>query len=266
MEYSIWWTIGGFACLFALGLIVVAPGFILGFSMRKKFNEQLKLEREERNKYKISTFDNGGVLAPAIIVSARKVKSWGGGKHSSANSFIMDFEADVNVEGGLPFRAVFRDELYRNGYTILGNEMITEHGRKIWVIYDPKDTSRVYLDHYDEDHESGMKKRELDIRYSAFNKLTKDNEDLKTRGEQAEAVITRVDDLDLPYPLKKGRAMHLYFNVTPKTGFAFQAEGDFLIGDSVLEKYSVGRKVFVRFDPLDDKKAVLDSERNKSLS
>lgn len=140
--------------------------------------------------------------------------------------------------------------------------MVSEHGRKIWVMYDPQDTSRAFLDHYDNQHEEVM----LNYSRGEFNQLAESNEELKKNGEQAEAIITRVDDLNLPYPLKKSRAMHLYFDVTSKVGFSFEAEGYFLIGDSVTEKYSVGRKVFVRFDPLYPKKAVLDSERNKVLN
>ena len=143
--------------------------------------------------------------------------------------------------------------------------MLTEHGRKIWVTYDPKDTSKAYLDHYDDDHESAMKEREVNGRRAAFNKRTEGNEDLKIRGEQAEAVITRVDDLDLPFPSKNSRAVHICFEVTPKAGFSFQAEGDVLIGETAIAKYSVGKKVFVRYDPQNPKWAVLDTERNRSI-
>ncbi|MBL8092409.1 MAG: hypothetical protein JNJ43_18900 [Anaerolineales bacterium] len=59
--------------------------------------------------------------------------------------------------------------------------------------------------------------------------------------------------------------MRLEFKVTPTSGPSFQSEGHFLIGDSAVEKYSVGKKVYVRFDPSHPEKVVLDSERNKSL-
>lgn len=111
-----------------------------------------------------------------------------------------------------------------------------------------------------------MKEREINGRRAAFNKRTEGNDDLKIRGEQAEAVITRVDDLNLPYPLKNARAVHnIWFDVTPKTGFPFQAEGDVLIGEAAVEKYSVGKRVFVRFDRQNPKWAVFDSERNKTI-
>jgi hypothetical protein len=38
-----------------------------------------------------------------------------------------------------------------------------------------------------------------------------------------------------------------------------------LIVEASLQKYSVGRKVYVRFDPRQQQRAVLDTERNKSI-
>jgi hypothetical protein len=228
-----------------------------------KHGNEIKTERAEIKKNQDAIRDHGGVLAPGVIVAARRVKSWGGSKNRSNNSHIIDYEVDVTPEDGNLFRTSFRDELYSSSHTLVGNEMLSEHGRRIWVIYDPINTSRAFLNHhYQDQHEDAMDNE----RRGKFNKLTEGNEELKKTGEQAEAIITRVDDLNLPYPSKKGRAIHLYFDVAPKTGFVFQAEGDLLILDSAIGKYSVGRKVFVRFDPLDPKKAVLDTERNKSLN
>ncbi len=139
--------------------------------------------------------------------------------------------------------------------------MISEHGRKVWAVYDPNDPTRAYLSHYDENHDEGT----LNYRRGVFNTLTEGNEELKKTGVQAEAIITGIDDLNLPYPLKKGRAMHLYFDVMPRGGSAFRAEGNVLISDAALEKYSVGKTVYVRFDPRQPERAVLDSERNKSI-
>ena len=75
-----------------------------------------------------------------------------------------------------------------------------------------------------------------------------------------------MDDLDLPYPLKQSRGMRLYFDVIPQNGEPFRSEGDALIAEIALEKYSAGTKVFVRYDPQNPERAVLDTERNKSLS
>jgi hypothetical protein len=260
-EYSIWWTIGGVACLIALGLAVVAPGFILGFSLSRKLNQELKVERAERQKLQESIRDNGGIMAPGVIVAAKVLRSWGGGKHSSSSSHVMEYEIEITPENGLPFRVKTNEEFLGGSYTILMGEMISEHGRRVWAVYDPKEPSRAYFSHYDENHHEGT----LNYRRGIFNKLTEGNEELKRTGVQAEAIITGVDDLNLPYPLKKGRAMHLYFDVMPRDGTVFRAEGNVLIGDVALEKYSVGKTVYVRFDPNQPERAVLDSERNKSI-
>jgi hypothetical protein len=61
-------------------------------------------------------------------------------------------------------------------------------------------------------------------RHREFDKLADGNEVLKERGEAADAIITSVDDLDLPYASKTGRAKHLRFDVTPKNGVLRSAE------------------------------------------
>jgi hypothetical protein len=259
-EYSIWWTIGGVACLIALGLAVVAPGFILGFSLSRKLNQELNVERTAREKYQQSIRDNGGVLAPGVILAANVLKSWGGGKNSSS-SYLLEYEIEITPEDGLPIHVKTKDEFGGGSYTVVFGKMTSEHGRKVWVVYDPKDPTHAYLSHYDENHYEGT----LNYRRGIFNKLTEGNEELKKTGVQAEAIITGVDDLNLPYPLKKGRAMHLYFDVMPRAGTVFRAEGNVLIGDAALEKYSVGKTVYVRFDPHQPERAVLDSERNRSI-
>ena len=241
-----------FLVILLLPLIVIAT---------IKQNKQLNAERAERQKFQESIRDNGGIMAPGVIVAAKVLRSWGGGKHSSSSSHVMDYEIEVAPENGLPFRIKTNEEFLGGSYTILMGEMISEHGRQVWVVYDPKDSTRAYLSHYNEKHEEGV----LNYRRGIFNKLTERNEELKKRGVQAEAVIIGVDDLNLPYPLKKGRAMHMYFDVMPRAGTVFRAEGNVLIGDAALEKYSVGKTVYVRFDPNQPEWAVLDSERNRSI-
>ena len=260
-EYSIWWTIGGVACLIALGLAVVAPGFILGFALSRKLNQELKVERAERQKLQESIRDNGGIMAPGVILAAKVLKSWGGGKNRSPDGHVLEYLVEITPENGAPIQAKINHEFNRGTYTSVFNEMISEHGRQVWVVYDPKDPARAYLSHYSENHEEGV----LNYRRGIFNKLTEGNEELKKTGVQAEAIITGVDDLNLPYPLKKGRAMHMYFDVMPRDGSVFRAEGNVLIGDAALEKYSVGKTVYVRFDPSQPERAVLDSERNRSI-
>ncbi|MFN8401405.1 MAG: hypothetical protein U0X74_15440 [Anaerolineales bacterium] len=272
VDFFSWQAILGY--IFVIVLVLMVTGFNLtefveGFFDKTESHgeiEEINKAIEEISKYKDAIFLAGGVLAPAVIVSAKRVVSWGGLNRRDHSWHLIDFEVDVFSEGIPPFRTRFRNEIYRPSFVRANNEeMLTEHGRKVWVTYDPENPQKAYLDHYDEDHETAMKEREINGRRAAFNKLTESNEYLKIRGEQAEALIARVDDLNLPYPLKNSRAVHIYFEVTSKDGSPFQAEGNVLIGDAAVKKYSVGKKVFVRFDPQNPKWAVLDTERNKTL-
>ncbi len=226
-----------------------------------KQNKQLNAERTVRQKFQESIRDNGGIMAPGVIVAAKILKSWGGGKNRAPGGHELEYLVEITPENGSPFQVKINHEFDGGTYTSIFNEMTSEHGRKVWVVYDPKDPTRAYLSHYDEKHEEGV----LNYRRGIFNKLTEGNEELKKTGVQAEAIITGVDDLNLPYPLKKGRAMHMYFDVMPRAGTVFRAEGNVLIGDAALEKYSVGKTVYVRFDPNQPEIAVLDSERNLSI-
>jgi len=257
------------------GSIAVSIAFAAGilwyaYSAKRTKSQLLTNEKNERNSRKLAIYESGGILAPAVILSARRVRSWRGvgsgvGKTSKPPYHLVDFEAEVKPDGGVPFRVKFSDQVVRREYSDFSPELPSEQGQKIWVVYDPKDTSRAYLDHYDTDHESAMKERETDIRRYQFNQLTEGNDALKANGIPAEAVIARVDDLNLPYPWKKARAMHIYFDVMPKNGFTFQSEGDFLIGDGAGEKYSVGKKIYVRYDQQNPKRVALDSAQNKNL-
>ena len=254
-------TVGVFVFLGVIIVAMLAPGFLLGFALSKKQNEQLRAEREERQKFQESIRDNGGVMAPGVIRAANVLRSWGGGKNRSPDGHVLEYLVEITPENGAPFQAKINHEFNGGSYTSVFNEMISEHGRQVWVVYDPKDSTRAYLSHYSENHEEGV----LNYRRGIFNKLTEGNEELKKTGVQAEAIITGVDDLNLPYPLKKGRAMRLYFDVIPRSGSVFRAEAHALIGDAAIEKYSVGKMVYVRFDPGKPERAVLDSEHNKLI-
>jgi len=90
--------------------------------------------------------------------------------------------------------------------------------------------------------------------------------EIRKVGEESEAVITRAEDLNLPYPSKGSRGMRLYFDVLPKSGVPFHSETHALIVETSMEKYSAGKKVYVRFDPRKPERVALDSEKNKLLN
>lgn len=219
-------------------------------------------KRQEKKRAEIEAFRQRGVMAPAIVISARDgmERNVHGRKERQ-----IKYEVDVLPEGRASFRQAFDHWTEKRGFTAVMGQLVGEAGRRIWVTYDPNDPGRMLFEHYDEEHGKIVGEQELDARRMEFNKLTEGNDDLKRRGEQAEAVIVKVDDLNLPYPRKKSRAVHIHFDVMQRNGPAFRAEGDVLIADSALEKYSAGKTVYVRFDPQNPKWAILDSERNRSL-
>jgi hypothetical protein len=249
-----WFSIllGG-ACFVGIPLISFI-GWLISGNMDNKRMEKRSAEKE--------ALRQRGIMAPAIVLSARSTmeRSVFGRKERR-----IDYEVDVLPDGRAPFKQSFQHWTERRGYTAVMGQLVGEAGKKIWVTYDPNDPSQMIFEHDDQEHEQIASEQELNERRAKFNKLTEGNEALKINGKQAEAIITGVDDLNLPYPLKKGRAMHLYFDVMPRDGSVFRAEGDVLIGDVALEKYSVGKTVYVRFDPNQPERAVLDSERNKSI-
>ena len=260
------YVIGGIAFVCLIGMSML---FIMLIPTRESilnwlFWKNVEHEESEEQKYLIELAERG-VLAPATIVS---VNATGHNRKQgdSARSRVV-YEVEVMPEGQPSFRQTFElwipvsysSRAHGGGHYGVFEAIEAEQADpKIWVTYDPNDRSQMTLHHRDKDHDLAMRMRE-------FNKITKGNEALKQTGESAEALITRVEDLDLYYSAKKSKAMRIEFKVTPNSGPSFEAGGHHLIGEMAIQKYSVGKKVFVRFDPSNPGKAVLDSERNKSL-
>lgn len=256
-------SFNGFTLIFLAGLIVlfliilVIGGFVI-FRTSKKRDEKLRIEHEKQKSYRQS-IRLRGVTAPAVIVSAKRVT---GGR----STHVIDFSVEIQPEGRPSFSAVFRDEISRSNYEVKDYQMADEIGRKIWVTYDPADLSHMFLDHYDDDHQAVLMKRELDKRREEFDEHIAEKAGIKKTGEKAEGVITNVEDLNLPYPaVYPSKGMRLQVNVTSNEGSTFLADIDAIISEKSIEKFSVGKKVFVRFDPRDLKRVVLDTERNKKL-
>ena len=251
-------TLFCFAGLIVLFVIILVVAGLILYRTAKKNDKEFRADWEKQKAFRQSLRLHG-ITAPAMIVSARRVT---GGK----STHVIDFDVEIQREGAQPFRAVFRDEISRSNYEVKDYQMVDEIGRKIWVTYDPADLSRMFLDHYDDDHQAVLMRRELDKRREAFDKHIADKASIKQTGEQAEGVITNVEDLNLPYPaIYPSKGMRLQVNVTPKMGPVFSADIDAIISEKSIEKFAVGKKIFVRFDLQNPKRAVLDTERNKSL-
>lgn len=259
-------NLGIYGCVCGFSLIAIVIFVVVANIVNKPFVEQRDTAHNKRIWRKIAIYEEGGLLAPGVIIAANRLSSWGGtNKHQNHNVHLIDYEVDVFPPDDVPFRTKFREQIFRDGYHIKDGQMISEHGLKIWVTYDPKDKSKAFLDHFDAEHESAMKTREMDFRQMKYNLIFEENEKIEKQGQQAEAIITQIDDLQLPTSLIKSRSMHLSLDVNIGTGVNSQMECYALIPEASLPKYTVGKRVFVHFDPQNPKRAVLDEKRNKSL-
>lgn len=219
-------------------------------------------KRQEKKEVHNNALRARGVTAPATVASARTFMSR---SPTGRKEIRIDYEVDVQPEGGASFRQSFQHWEERRGYTTIAGQLVGEQGRKIWVTYDPQDPSQMIFEHDDKEHETILKEQELEARRRDFNKLAELNNEIRKSGEEAEAIITRVKDLNLEYPLKGSRAMHLWFDVMPRSGSAFQSETYALIANLSLEKYSAGKKIHVKFAPHNPGRVALDGEKNKLI-
>ncbi|MBL8049850.1 MAG: hypothetical protein JNM46_01390 [Anaerolineales bacterium] len=145
MDYSLnWANLTCFACIGALVLVGAIPFIKMISAQNKKINERLDKERAERQ----SIRENGGVTALAIIKSAK----WEGTRNKFVHKIYYDVE--VQPEGQPAFQAKFRDEVFRRNTKSENDEIISEIGQKIWVIYDPTNPSRMFVDRYDDESNS----------------------------------------------------------------------------------------------------------------
>lgn len=219
------------------------------------------LDREykrEKKEYKemISVLQERGVTAPADVISINTTgtKRQEPGWHFGTPTYQTEYEYQVNVfpKNGEPFKVNF--------FQFMGN-IYDESGNfpsRILVLYDPNDRSKVIFHSFLKD--------ETNERRAEFNKLADLNDYIRKVGEGAEAMITRVEDLDLDYPNRSGRAKRILLRVTPKSGASFSSETHAIIGYTATEKYSEGKKIFVKFIPDKLERVAFDSEKNKLIS
>ena len=160
-----WTTLICYGSIAILILVVTAPIFIFVIMIGKKANKNIQEKQEKREQYKQSIRDNGGLLAPGVIVGA-KVIYQPSKRPGSQNPFIVDFEVDVTPENGMVFRTKFREEIFPNGEEVklIPNEqdaenyqLVSEYGKKVKVMYDPTQTSRAYFDTYDLDNSRSVR-------------------------------------------------------------------------------------------------------------
>lgn len=203
-----------------------------------------------------------GVLAPAVVVSARTHTS----RKSVDGEYIkIKYVADVYPQGGQPFRAEFVHWSERHHYTAIMGEMVGEAGKQIWVTFDPSEPTDMMFEYDEEQRIRRWQEADLQARRSAFEAAAKPLEKLRDRGAEAHALIVHVEDLQIAYPGTNGMALQFHVDVTPNGGAPYRTVVPAIVATASLPKYSVGRQVYVRFDPQDPRRVVFDSQRNRAL-
>ena len=222
-----------------IGFVITLIVVILVFWLNKQSSSFLRQQREDRR----SEIGSNAVMAPAVVLSARngivqRSRMW------------MTFEVEVQPEGQNPFNATFQDwVLLRKKHFVSWGERKEEIGQRIWVTYDANDPTKMIFEHYDVDHRVLMEQK-------AFEKIYERNKIIRETGEEAEALILEAEDLDLhgrlekEFNLAKGHYMRYKVEVFPKAGSSYFAEFQSLIKPSSLPKFEIGKKCYVKFDPI----------------
>ena len=148
----------------------------------------------------------------------------------------------------IPAGGLYKVPIKIDGTTKFGQEV----GKKIWVTYNPNDVTEMLFEHHDKD-------RKYYLGYPAFAKLEKQNIVIRQTGEEAIATILEVEDLELVHSYHKEMksVLRLKLEVFPKAGEPFQAEVQNTFMNAGLHKYTVGKKVTVKFNPQDKTQVAL---------
>ena len=120
-------------------------------------------------------------------------------------------------------------------------------GSKVKVRYDPKNLKHVAVDSED----TGLAQ---ETAQKMVEEMAAEKQALKEHGEQARATIMRTWDLNVNVTgrdEKQGRLTGLLVEVDPDSGPKFEAEFKAVIQHESLNKYVVGTRLIVLYDPKD---------------
>lgn len=211
------------------GLFTVAMLAGTGFIMYKAFGSTFK--SMAGNKAVLQT----GVSAPATILS---VEDTGVTMNYSPQARLT---LQVTPADRAPFQAV--------ATTFIGRMQIGMiiPGATVTVRYDPNDLSKVAIESIGAPNAVQSAMLAQDQYY----------EQLRKTGEEAEAVILSVQDTGMR--VEGGGSLRRFkFEVTSRFDGTFEAETQAAIADVSRDKYSVGKKVYVRYDRANKAQVALD--------
>ena len=183
-----------------------------------------------------------GLSAPAVIIGLQDTGV------TMNESPQVRLTLQVTPADRPPFQAVATTFVGR-----LQIGMITP-GASVMVRYDPNDISKVAIESLGS---PSVNSANVAAIQSAMQQQDQYYEKLRITGEEATAKILTVTDMNIRVG-DGGSMFRLTFQVIPSFGESFTAETQAAIADSSREKYSVGRMVYVRYDPGNKAQVALD--------
>ncbi len=217
----------GCSCLITLIVLGVS-----GFFLYKVF----------KNMSGYSAVLKAGVSAPAVIIGASDTGT------TMNDSPQVRLTLQVTPAGRPPFQAVVTTFVGR-----LQIGMIVP-GASVTVKYDPNDISKVAIESLGSPM---MNPANVAAVQSAMLAQDQYYAQLRRTGEEATARILTAEEMNIRVE-GGGSIFKFTFEVTPRIGEPFRAETQAAVSDSSREKYSVGKMVYVRYDPANKAQVALD--------
>jgi hypothetical protein len=181
-----------------------------------------------------------GIPAPAVILDVQDTGV------SMNNSMQARLTLQVTPAGRPPFQAVATTFVNRFQVGML------VPGAPVNVKYDPNDSTKVAIESLSAGGMSAMNMQSVQAAVLAQDQYY---EQLRRTGEEALATIVTADETKIR-AAEGGSVFRFTLDVQPRVGEPFRAETQAAIADQSRAKYSVGKQVYVRFDPYGDKKQV----------
>lgn len=220
-------TIVTIACSCLITLIVLGvTGFFL-YRLFKGMSQNSSLVKK-------------GVSAPAVILDVQDTGV------EMNNSLQARLTLQVTPADRPPFQAVATTFVNRFQVGML------VPGASVQVKYDPGDITKVAVESLSAGGMNAMNVQSIQAAVLAQDQYY---EQLRRTGEEALATIVRAEETNIR-AAEGGSVFRFAFDVTPRVGEPFRAESQAAIADQSRAKYSVGKQVYVRYDPYGDKKQV----------
>jgi hypothetical protein len=213
-------------------LITVIVLGVTGFFLYRMFGNMSK------NRNLIKT----GVSAPATIIGAEDTGV------TMNDSPQVRLRLQVTPADRPPFQAV--------ATTFVGRLQVglIVPGASVMVKYDPADITKVAVESLGSAMAGSANVAAVQAAMQAQDQYY---EQLRRTGEEAQARILTAEDMNIRVG-ENASMMRFTFDVTPRFGESFKAETQAAVVDTSREKYSVGKMVYVRYDPSNKAQVALD--------